>query len=73
MKDGINLKKKILLIGIIIIVIGIILTYALGYGTPPGFSEPIFFWKSSILGILVLIIGIIMIIIGLILRSKQKC
>ena len=57
--------------GIVITILGCILIYALGYGTPPGFSGPIFFWEWSIGGILVLIIGIIVMIIGLVIRKRH--
>ena len=65
--------KQLIVTGILAAVIGGILTYVLGYGAPPGFSEPIFFWdEGSILGIALLFVGIITIIVGLILRMRKK-
>ena len=66
------MRKKIIIIGIVLFLLGFILELFSGFEFPGGFRVPLIYGSNQILWIFVALVGLIVGIVGLILKKKNK-
>ena len=66
------MRKKIVVIGIVLLLVGVIFEFISGATLPGGFTIPLIYGSNQILWLFVAFIGLIVGIVGLFLKPKKK-
>lgn len=66
------MRKKVIVIGIVLFLVGIIFEFLSGATLPGNFTIPIIYGSNQILWLFVAAVGFIAVIVGLFLKPKNK-
>jgi hypothetical protein len=64
------MRKKIIIIGVVVLLVGFLFELLSGFTFPGGFTFPLIYGSNQILWIFVSFVGLIVGIVGLILKKK---
>ena len=66
------MRKKVIVIGVIVLVAGFMFNFLAGATLPGGFQIPLLYGSNQTFWLFVSFVGLIVGIVGLFLKSKQK-
>jgi len=66
------MRKKVIVIGVIVLVAGFMFNFLAGATLPGGFTIPLIYGSNQTFWLFVSVVGLIVGIVGLFLKSKKK-